>query len=144
AHHTERGGQPEKPRRSGILQPRGDKQRLPDRAPDPSHPRIHTPLTSWRRLWRVPLPQDSFVDAHRARNPTSRLSLAFPSSPPRPFALLRDLCVPPLPALPSAPMPLIVIGTIGIDTVFTPHGHREKVLGGSRTYLAPTARPHQA
>jgi sugar/nucleoside kinase (ribokinase family) len=36
-------------------------------------------------------------------------------------------------------MPLIVTGTVGIDTVYTPHGHREKVLGGSCTYFAAAA-----
>jgi cytidine kinase len=34
---------------------------------------------------------------------------------------------------------LIVTGTIGIDTVYTPHGHRERVLGGSCTYFAAAA-----
>ena len=34
-------------------------------------------------------------------------------------------------------MSLIVTGTVGIDTVYTPHeGHREGVLGGSCTYFA--------
>ena len=37
-------------------------------------------------------------------------------------------------------MPLIVTGTVGIDTVYTPdHGHRENVLGGSCTYFAAAA-----
>jgi cytidine kinase len=36
-------------------------------------------------------------------------------------------------------MALIVTGTIGIDTIYTPHGHREKVLGGSCTYFAAAA-----
>src|SRR5215471_6931436 len=36
-------------------------------------------------------------------------------------------------------MPLIVTGTIGIDTIYTPRGHREKVLGGSCTYFAAAA-----
>lgn len=36
-------------------------------------------------------------------------------------------------------MALIVTGTIGIDTVFTPHGHREKILGGSCTYFSAAA-----
>jgi sugar/nucleoside kinase (ribokinase family) len=36
-------------------------------------------------------------------------------------------------------MSLIVTGTIGIDTVFTPQGHREKILGGSCTYFAAAA-----
>lgn len=36
-------------------------------------------------------------------------------------------------------MSLICTGTIGIDTVFTPHGHREKILGGSCTYFAAAA-----
>jgi sugar/nucleoside kinase (ribokinase family) len=36
-------------------------------------------------------------------------------------------------------MPLIVTGTVGIDTIYTPHGHREKVLGGSCTYFAAAA-----
>lgn len=36
-------------------------------------------------------------------------------------------------------MSLIVTGTIGIDTVYTPHGHAEKVLGGSCTYFAAAA-----
>ncbi|MCC6678753.1 MAG: sugar kinase [Phycisphaerales bacterium] len=34
---------------------------------------------------------------------------------------------------------LIVTGTIGIDTVYTPSGHAEKVLGGSCTYFAAAA-----
>ena len=34
---------------------------------------------------------------------------------------------------------LIVTGTIGIDTVYTPHGHRERILGGSCTYFAAAA-----
>lgn len=36
-------------------------------------------------------------------------------------------------------MPLIVTGTIGIDTVYTPSDHREKVLGGSCTYFSAAA-----
>jgi len=36
-------------------------------------------------------------------------------------------------------MPLIVTGTIGIDTVQTPTGHAEKILGGSGTYFAAAA-----
>lgn len=36
-------------------------------------------------------------------------------------------------------MSLIVTGTIGIDSVYTPHGHAEKVLGGSCTYFAAAA-----
>ena len=36
-------------------------------------------------------------------------------------------------------MPLIVTGTIGIDTVHTPHGTAEAVLGGSCTYFAAAA-----
>ncbi|MCW5764959.1 MAG: sugar kinase [Phycisphaeraceae bacterium] len=36
-------------------------------------------------------------------------------------------------------MPLIVTGTVGIDSVYTPHGHAEKVLGGSCTYFAAAA-----
>lgn len=36
-------------------------------------------------------------------------------------------------------MPLIVTGTVGIDTVHTPHGKAEKVLGGSCTYFAAAA-----
>lgn len=36
-------------------------------------------------------------------------------------------------------MSLIVTGTIGIDTVYTPTGHAEKVLGGSCTYFSAAA-----
>jgi cytidine kinase len=36
-------------------------------------------------------------------------------------------------------MPLIVTGTIGIDTVVTPTGHAERILGGSCTYFAAAA-----
>ncbi|MBI1189086.1 MAG: sugar kinase [Tepidisphaera sp.] len=36
-------------------------------------------------------------------------------------------------------MSLIVTGTIGIDTVVTPNGHGEKILGGSCTYFAAAA-----
>src|SRR3954468_22541602 len=36
-------------------------------------------------------------------------------------------------------MPLIVTGTVGIDTVYTPAEHRERVLGGSCTYFAAAA-----
>ncbi|RMH24898.1 MAG: sugar kinase [Planctomycetota bacterium] len=36
-------------------------------------------------------------------------------------------------------MPLIVTGTIGIDTVETPTGRAERVLGGSATYFAAAA-----
>lgn len=39
-------------------------------------------------------------------------------------------------------MSLIVTGTIGIDTVYTPHGHVERVLGGSCTYFAAAASFH--
>src|SRR4029450_11519531 len=45
---------------------------------------------------------------------------------------------PPTPTT-LRPMPLIVTGTIGIDTVYTPTDHREKVLGGSCTYFAAAA-----
>jgi sugar/nucleoside kinase (ribokinase family) len=59
--------------------------------------------------------------------------------------LARDLigiepCSIPLGSPPTLrPMPLICTGTIGIDTVYTPHGHREKILGGSCTYFAAAA-----
>ncbi|MCB9848616.1 MAG: sugar kinase [Phycisphaeraceae bacterium] len=36
-------------------------------------------------------------------------------------------------------MPLIVTGTIGIDTIETPYGKAEQVLGGSCTYFAAAA-----
>jgi sugar/nucleoside kinase (ribokinase family) len=36
-------------------------------------------------------------------------------------------------------MPLIVTGSIGIDTVHTPHGSAEAVLGGSATYFSAAA-----
>ncbi|MBC7834231.1 MAG: sugar kinase [Phycisphaerales bacterium] len=36
-------------------------------------------------------------------------------------------------------MSLIVTGTIGIDSVYTPHGQAERVLGGSCTYFAAAA-----
>ncbi len=36
-------------------------------------------------------------------------------------------------------MPLIVTGTVGIDTVHSPHGSAEEVLGGSCTYFAAAA-----
>jgi sugar/nucleoside kinase (ribokinase family) len=36
-------------------------------------------------------------------------------------------------------MPLIVTGTVGIDTVYTPAEHREKILGGSCTYFSAAA-----
>src|SRR5262252_5483257 len=36
-------------------------------------------------------------------------------------------------------MSLIVTGTVGIDDIYTPHGHRQKVLGGSCTYFAAAA-----
>ena len=39
-------------------------------------------------------------------------------------------------------MPLVVTGTIGIDTVYTPSGHAESVLGGSCTYFAAAASFH--
>ena len=39
----------------------------------------------------------------------------------------------------TRPMSLIVTGTIGIDTVYTPSGHAERVLGGSCTYFAAAA-----
>lgn len=37
------------------------------------------------------------------------------------------------------PMPLIVTGTIGIDTIETPYDKRERILGGSCTYFAAAA-----
>ncbi len=40
------------------------------------------------------------------------------------------------------PMSLIVTGTVGIDTVYTPTGHAESVLGGSCTYFAAAASFH--
>jgi cytidine kinase len=39
-------------------------------------------------------------------------------------------------------MPLLVTGTIGIDTVHTPHGGAERVLGGSCAYFAAAASFH--
>ena len=37
-------------------------------------------------------------------------------------------------------MPLVVTGTIGLDTIYTPNGeHRENILGGSCTYFAAAA-----
>jgi sugar/nucleoside kinase (ribokinase family) len=37
-------------------------------------------------------------------------------------------------------MPLVVTGTVGIDTIYTPDGeHREGILGGSCTYFAAAA-----
>ncbi len=37
------------------------------------------------------------------------------------------------------PMSLVVTGTIGIDTIHTPAGNAEKILGGSGTYFAAAA-----
>src|SRR5919109_842078 len=39
----------------------------------------------------------------------------------------------------TASMPLLVTGTIGIDTVHTPGGSAERVLGGSCAYFAAAA-----
>jgi sugar/nucleoside kinase (ribokinase family) len=39
-------------------------------------------------------------------------------------------------------MPLLVTGTIAVDTVHTPHGEREGVLGGSCAYFAAAASFH--
>ncbi|HPO93960.1 MAG TPA: PfkB family carbohydrate kinase [Phycisphaerales bacterium] len=39
----------------------------------------------------------------------------------------------------TAASPLVVTGTIGIDTVYTPSGHAESTLGGSCTYFAAAA-----
>lgn len=39
-------------------------------------------------------------------------------------------------------MSLVVTGTIGIDTVYTPQGHAESVLGGSCVYFAAAASFH--
>jgi sugar/nucleoside kinase (ribokinase family) len=36
-------------------------------------------------------------------------------------------------------MSLLVTGTVGIDSVITPHGHQEKILGGSCTYFSAAA-----
>jgi sugar/nucleoside kinase (ribokinase family) len=36
-------------------------------------------------------------------------------------------------------MSLLVTGTVGIDSVITPHGHKEKILGGSCTYFSAAA-----
>ena len=36
-------------------------------------------------------------------------------------------------------MSLVVTGTIGIDTIVTPSGHADKILGGSGTYFAAAA-----
>ena len=36
-------------------------------------------------------------------------------------------------------MPLIVTGTIGIDSVETPNGKADRVLGGSATYFSAAA-----
>ncbi len=48
-----------------------------------------------------------------------------------------------MPSLPTfrypPPMPLIVTGTIGVDTIHTPHGSAEAVLGGSATYFSAAA-----
>ena len=41
-----------------------------------------------------------------------------------------------------AGMPLVVTGTIGIDTVQTPHGGAEQVMGGSCAYFAAAASFH--
>ncbi|RME37522.1 MAG: sugar kinase [Planctomycetota bacterium] len=39
-------------------------------------------------------------------------------------------------------MSLLVTGSIGIDTVHTPHGRAENVLGGSAVYFSLAARPY--
>lgn len=39
-------------------------------------------------------------------------------------------------------MALACTGTISIDSVYTPHGHQERVLGGSVTYFAAAASFH--
>ena len=39
----------------------------------------------------------------------------------------------------KAPEPIVLVGTIGIDTVITPFGKAENVLGGSGTYFAVAA-----
>ena len=37
-------------------------------------------------------------------------------------------------------MPVLVVGSVAFDTVETPHGHREEILGGSATHFSCTAR----
>ncbi|MEM9082925.1 MAG: PfkB family carbohydrate kinase [Planctomycetota bacterium] len=39
----------------------------------------------------------------------------------------------------DAAMPLLVTGTVGIDTIETPHDKRENILGGSSVYFAAAA-----
>src|SRR5690606_13326025 len=47
-----------------------------------------------------------------------------------------------MPPLYSGPMSLLVTGSIGIDTVHTPTGKAERVLGGSCAYFAAAASFH--
>ena len=37
-------------------------------------------------------------------------------------------------------MSLLVLGTVALDTVKTPHGERKKMLGGSATHFSMSAR----
>jgi len=39
----------------------------------------------------------------------------------------------------SIPMPLLVVGSIAFDTIHTPHGSAERVLGGSASYFSVVA-----
>ena len=40
---------------------------------------------------------------------------------------------------PKSPAPLLVVGAVGFDSVRTPYGAAENILGGAATYLAVTA-----
>ena len=50
----------------------------------------------------------------------------------------RKLRVSPAPS-PQSPAPLLVVGAVAFDTVRTPYGVAENILGGAATYLAVTA-----
>ena len=41
-------------------------------------------------------------------------------------------------------MNVLVVGTVALDTIKTPFGKRERILGGSATYFSASARFHKA
>lgn len=71
-----------------------------------------------------------FQGGSKARVGFPELSPWLPILDPSPFAAT---------LLHSRPMSLIVTGTIGIDTVHTPTGTAERILGGSCTYFSAAA-----
>src|SRR4051794_1919628 len=118
-------------------------------------------MWSWRRassaMPRRPRRRNTFVPADpRCSTPSSAIPRLFPwkrpkgsiclseNTAPRNDNLKGEVSLALLRALqpltrPESFMPILVVGSVAYDSVETPFGRQEKILGGSGTYFSTSA-----